>query len=109
VRPTRVARQLAGPVSEALQVLDDSLHRERDDDPATSNRVFRLNLNDYAQTIFLPRLMAHLKGSAPSVRLATTSHPVNEMESALKRGALDLAVDCHNVNGAIRVHSWLIA
>jgi DNA-binding transcriptional LysR family regulator len=41
-----------------------------------------------------------LKDLAPNVRLATTSLPVDEMEAALKRGALDLAVDCHSVNGA---------
>ena len=100
VRPTRVARELAAPIGEALQLLNDSLHRERDYDPATSRRVFRLNLNDYTQAILLPRLMARLKTSAPNVRLVTTSYPVEEMEAALKHGSLDLAVDCHNVNGA---------
>ena len=100
VRPTRVARELAGPVREALQLLNDSLRRERDYDPTTSSRTFRLNLNDYTQAILLPRLMARLKVTAPRVRLATTSYPVDEMEAALKHGALDLAVDCHSVNGA---------
>jgi DNA-binding transcriptional LysR family regulator len=44
--------------------------------------------------------MAQLKTAAPNVRLVTTSYPVDEMESALKHGALDLAVDCHSVNSA---------
>src|SRR5215813_5027044 len=99
VRPTRLAKQLAAPIREALQLLNDSLRRERDYAPATSTRTFHLNLNDYTQTILLPRLLAHLKERAPRVRLATTSLPVHEMESALKHGALDLAVDCHTVSG----------
>ena len=99
VRPTRLAREMATPIREALQLLNEPLRRERDYAPATSARTFHLNLNDYTQTILLPRLLAHLKEHAPNVHLATTSLPVDEMESALKRGALDLAVDCHTVNG----------
>jgi DNA-binding transcriptional LysR family regulator len=98
VRPTRLARELARPIQEALQLLNESLRRDRDFASATSNRTFRLNLNDYTQTILLPRLLAQLKDLAPNVRLATTSLPMDEMESALKRGVLDLAVDCHVAN-----------
>ena len=100
VRPTRLARELATPIQEALQILKDSLRRERNYDPLTSDRLFHINLNDYTQTILLPRLMAYLKSAAPNVRLATTSYPVDEMEAALKHGTLDLAVDCHTVNSA---------
>ena len=98
MRPTRLANELAAPIREALQLLNQSLRRDRDYAPATSNRTFHLNLNDYTQTILLPRLLAQLRSVAPDVRLATTSLPVDEMESALKRGALDLAVDCHTVS-----------
>jgi DNA-binding transcriptional LysR family regulator len=98
VRPTRLGKELAMPIREALQLLNESLRREREYVPATSDRTFHLNLNDYTQTILLPRLLARLKNVAPDVRLATTSLPVDEMESALKRGTLDLAVDCHTVN-----------
>src|SRR5262245_9964900 len=80
VRPTRLARELATPIREALQLLNESLRRERDYAPATSARTFHLNLNDYTQTILLPRLLAHLKELAPNVHLATTSFPVDEME-----------------------------
>jgi DNA-binding transcriptional LysR family regulator len=100
VRPTRLARELATLIQEALQILKDSLRRERNYDPLTSDRLFHLNLNDYTQTILLPRLMAHFKSAAPNLRLATTSYPVDEMEAALKHGTLDLAVDCHSVNSA---------
>ena len=100
MRPTRLGKELAGPIRQALQLLNESLSREREYVPATSDRTFHLNLNDYTQTILLPRLMAQLKTAAPNVRLVTTSYPVDEMESALKHGALDLAVDCHDVNSA---------
>jgi DNA-binding transcriptional LysR family regulator len=100
VRPTRLGKELAGPIRRALQLLNESLSREREYVPATSDRTFHLNLNDYTQTILLPRLMAQLKTAAPNVRLVTTSYPVDEMESTLKHGALDLAVDCHSVNSA---------
>jgi DNA-binding transcriptional LysR family regulator len=100
VRPTRVGKELAVPIREALRLLNESLSREREYLPATSDRTFCLNLNDYTQTILLPRLMAQLKTAAPNVRLVTTSYPVDETESALKHGALDLAVDCHSVTSA---------
>jgi DNA-binding transcriptional LysR family regulator len=100
VRPTRLGRELATPIREALELLNQSLRQERDYVPTASDRTFHLNLSDYTQTILLPRLVAELKNVAPDVRLATTSLPAEEMESALKRGALDLAVDCHVVRGA---------
>ena len=67
VRPTRLAREMATPIREALQLLNEPLRRERDYAPATSARTFHLNLNDYTQTILLPRLLAHLKEHAPNV------------------------------------------
>src|SRR5215510_7348074 len=100
VRPTRLARELATPIREALELLNESLRREREFAPAASDRTFQLNLNDYTQTILLPRLLAHLKEHAPNVHLATMSLPADEMESALKRGALDLALDSTSKNSS---------
>ncbi|HEX8171843.1 MAG TPA: LysR family transcriptional regulator [Thermoanaerobaculia bacterium] len=91
--PTRRARELIGPLAEALgkvrTAFETPLFR-----PEESLREFRIVANDYVEAIFLPLLVEYLQKIAPRVRIWTISAgalfdpPIDELQS----GEADLAI-----------------
>lgn len=92
MQPTALAEGLAEPVQQALRQLDDALARRRAFEPASATRHFRLCMTEIAQRVFLPRLMQHLAGVAPQVRLATVDMAPTQAQAALAAGEIDLVI-----------------
>ena len=57
--PTTRAREIAGPVRDALRLLGRTLEPERFD-PAASTRTFTLITSDYVEFVLLPHLVGQL-------------------------------------------------
>lgn len=90
--PTPLAERLIGPVEAGLtqfsQAIDQSQHFEAE----TSNRVFRLALNEVGHQVMLPALLRHLREHAPHVRLETTDATQGDMRQRMLQGQVDLTV-----------------
>src|SRR5262245_65771400 len=99
VRPTRYAETLARSVQEALSLLEGALADGHNFAPALAHRTFCLHMNDYIQTILLPRLMEWLKESAPAMRISVLSLSPQELSKAWAAGGIDLVIDCTNFQG----------
>ncbi len=82
---TPFARELGEPVRQALA-------HGPGFDPATSARAFRFYMSDLGQIEFLPPLIERAQRVAPGVRLEAIALEVEDIESALAAGSLDLAV-----------------
>ncbi|MCK7597513.1 LysR family transcriptional regulator [Microbulbifer sp. CAU 1566] len=96
--PTPVADSVVKDVRQALVLLGRSVGSNARFDPARSEKVFRLGMNDLAESLLLPRLHEEVRKVAPSV--AITSYYV-EREAAtaeLKAGMIDLLLDAPVVN-----------
>ena len=89
---TPFARELAGPVRQALALLESALAHGPGFDPATSTRAFRFYMSDLGQIEFLPPLVERALKLAPSVRLEAVALEVDDIAEALGAGTLDLAV-----------------
>jgi DNA-binding transcriptional LysR family regulator len=89
---TPFARELAGPVRQALALLESALAHGPGFDPATSARAFRFYMSDLGQIEFLPPLVERVQHEAPGVRLEAAGLDVEDIAAALAAGALDLAV-----------------
>src|SRR4051794_7237731 len=89
---TPFARELAGPVRQALALLESALAHGPGFDPATSTRAFRFYMSDLGQIEFLPPLIERVQRDAPGVRLEAAGLDVEDIAGALAAGALDLAV-----------------
>ena len=89
---TPLARELAGPVRQALALLGTALASQAAFDPARSERTFRLHMSDIGEMVFLPPLLERLEGAASGVHIETRATPEREIEAALAAGELDLAV-----------------
>jgi DNA-binding transcriptional LysR family regulator len=93
VAPTPVADTVVPDVREALALLKRSIEVSAGFEPATSDKVFKLGMNDLAEALVLPKLRLHLREVAPGV--SVTSYYVDRHSGAeeLKSGLIDLMVD----------------
>lgn len=67
--PTPRALSLATPIRQALAQIQLVVGNEPDFDPMTSDRIFRIGMDDYTEIVFLPHLLHSLKQLAPQVRV----------------------------------------
>ena len=89
--PTPRAHELAGPVREALRLLERALG-PRTFDPAASTRTFVLIASDYVEFVLLPRLLGEVGEHAPGVRIQTLPWGLHRVPEELARGAADLMI-----------------
>ncbi len=90
--PTPFADQLAGPVAEALGLLQAAMNQQRSFDPATSARRFVIGMTDIGEIYFLPRLMQELARKAPGVSVSTVHDTTVDLKDEMEAGHVDLAV-----------------
>ncbi len=92
VAPTAKGERLARAVGKALQALDLAIQETEAFDPATAERTFRLYMTDIGELMFLPRLMASLRGESPRLRIEVHQLDPDGIMPALDAGNLDLAM-----------------
>jgi DNA-binding transcriptional LysR family regulator len=85
------ARELAGPVREALRLLERTLSPRRFD-PAASTRTFVLITSDYVEFVLLPRLLARITRQAPGVQIQVLPWGLHQVPDELARGTADLMI-----------------
>jgi DNA-binding transcriptional LysR family regulator len=71
--PTAKALALVEPIYKALRHVQSAQANEQALDPKTSDRVFRLRMDDYTESVFLPGLKQELEEIAPNVRIQVYS------------------------------------
>lgn len=91
--PTPVAREMIGPVRQALRLLRDSMQQRDHFDPAASSADFRISMGDLTEARLLPPLLGHLDGLAPSVSVLSFQVPRRDVLRELAAGSLDFAID----------------
>ena len=89
--PTPEADALIGTVRQALESLRYLAQREAKFDPATSERRFRICMTDASHITLLPPLLAHVRSTAPGVRLG--AERIDRLTAQrLESGEADLAL-----------------
>ncbi|NYZ13860.1 LysR family transcriptional regulator [Azospirillum sp. RWY-5-1] len=94
MQPTARARALAGPIRTALAQMQTALHARTLFDPATEERTLRLGFSSEVELLLIPELTAHIRQSAPGIRLLCRPADKDEVHRMLDDGTLDLAVGC---------------
>ena len=90
--PTPRAQAMAQQIRESMQLLEQSLEREPDFEPETSQRVFRIAAGSYFELIVLPSLLTRLAEVAPGVRLDVSEMSASDYEHELERHHVDLVI-----------------
>lgn len=91
--PTPYAERMVEHVQSALQLINLGIHEGLQFDPATTTKTFRVSMNDMAEALFLPRLMAAMEVEAPGARLECYYVNRREVSRTLAAGTIDLACE----------------
>lgn len=92
--PTARARLLASPVRQALDLIQTGLRARRRGetfDASSSTRSFVISVEDYGETVIMPRFMDWLMRMAPGVRIRIRFEPGATLGKKLSDGSIALA------------------
>lgn len=92
MQPTPYGAQLAASLRNALEALSQGLGQPSTFVPASSERKFKILMNDIAQMLYLPGFRGKLCTEAPGVTLQVEPAPLKAPHSLLESGEIDLAV-----------------
>jgi DNA-binding transcriptional LysR family regulator len=92
MEPTPYALQLAQPVAEALDGLQQALNVRAAFEASSSSRSFTLAMNDVGEMYFLPVLVDALARLAPGVTLQVLSVTEASLKEDMASGRIDLAL-----------------
>lgn len=96
--PTPVADSIVGDVRKALGLLHKSFGVNARFDPLTTEKVFRVAMNDLVETILLPKLQTQIQKLAPNARLNSFYTDSRVATEDLKANVIDLIIDSTQVN-----------
>jgi len=88
--PTAKAQLLAPQVQQILSLTKKTLADGGNFDPATSTRTFRLALNDYTESVLLPRLFHQVSQTAPKIKILCKHPQETSYQEALNSNYVDL-------------------
>jgi DNA-binding transcriptional LysR family regulator len=92
VEPTALAAALTKPVAEVLDRLRDTLAAHAPFDAATSERVFRLGLSEYAEAVLAPMLLERMAQDAPHAVAAISHTDRTNAARLLEDDEIELAI-----------------
>ena len=97
--PTFRAKQLADPINQALDLIQNSLKNKEDFDYSVSDRTFIIAVEDYGEAVILPRFIDWLSVVAPNIRIQIRLEPSIALKEELEKGQVDLALDYFVLDG----------
>lgn len=102
--PTPFALRLAEPAGRVLRILDTEIADLTTFDPRTTDREFRIGLNEIGAIVMVPKLMRRLTQEAPHARLVQMHVDPRTMASMLESGAMDIAAGyfAHSDNNLVQ-------
>ncbi len=92
IHPTPFSEAMAAPLEEVIDRIRADLLQQPIFDPATATRAITLNMQDIGELVFLPQIMERLSTLGPRMQLRTVNLPAAELEPALRKGEVDLAI-----------------
>lgn len=90
--PTERALELQPMIRKALDELEVALQTQGDFDAASSHRVFRIMVSDYAESTLVPELVKRLREEAPNVILDVLT-PSDVTFQDVEAGKVDMAIN----------------
>ena len=89
--PTPLAMELQEPAARVLRILETEIAEIRRFDPLTTQRDFRVAVNEIGAMTLIPRLVKRLSTTAPGVRLTPVNLASSALLAALVSGDVDIA------------------
>ena len=96
--PTPLADNILGDVRKALALLDKSVGTSAQFDAMSSEKVFKLAMNDLAEALVLPELRLRMAQLAPNAGITCYYYDRQTATAELKAGTLDILLDVPVIN-----------
>lgn len=94
MQPTMRASALAGPVEQALTMMQEVIHASSEFDPTTDQRIFRMGFSSEVELLLMPELASRLRQRAPGVKLHGRPVQQRDVYRMLDDRVLDVAIGC---------------
>lgn len=92
MQPTLLAQQMAAPMMQALNQLQQALNQANAFDATSSQRQFTIAMTDVGEMYFMPLLVELLKKTAPKIGIKTVRAGALDLKSEMEMGRVDLAI-----------------
>lgn len=92
MRPTPRTLQLSEPVKKILEMVRLDVLQQPAFDPSTARRMFTVITPDIGETVFMPRILAHVQTHAPHIAVRSVAISSEGAGEALELGLADLAI-----------------
>jgi DNA-binding transcriptional LysR family regulator len=90
--PTPLAVRLISPIELGLSHFNQAVDQNHSFSPETSNRIFKIAINDIGQLVMMPRLLTAALQIAPHVRFETIDSSTLDTKHMMLHGEVDLAI-----------------
>ena len=90
--PTERAEELKPLVRDIIASVEQAVKADRGFDPATSDRLFRLSISDYAESTMLPHLLRRMRQEAPNTTLDLLT-PSDISFADVEHGNVDMVIN----------------
>lgn len=94
MQPTMRASALAGPVEQALAMMQEVIYASSEFDPTTDQRIFRMGFSSEVELLLMPELASRLRQRAPGVKLHGRPVQQRDVYRMLDDRVLDVAIGC---------------
>lgn len=107
VTPTPLAKNIVGPVREALQLLNTSIQQGDVFVPETASKTFNLSFNNAMESWVLPLALRYLQTNAPGIALTVYDVGRTNLVTELAAGKVDLAINSPLINNPDLNHALI--
>lgn len=104
VSPTPLARDLIGPVRQALKIFEATFKKLEAFDPKTSERTIRISMGDLAEVIILSPMVQAIRAQGSGINIHNFLLPRNKIPLKLSSGEIDFAIEPVQLNDS-NLHS----
>ncbi|WP_129781836.1 LysR family transcriptional regulator [Peristeroidobacter soli] len=110
IEPTPFAERLTIPVREVLERIRSDVLQQASFEPATARGTVTIAMHDIGELVLMPRILEAFMELAPGLDVSTVQLPEEEIEPALRSGAVDLAIGSYpSLTGAALYQQRLFA
>jgi len=97
--PTARAKQLAAPIRQALDLIQNGLRKQEAFEFETATRKFVIAISDYGEAVIMPRFVDWLATVAPHIQVQIRPELGRHIKEELRDGSIDLATDYFKIEG----------
>ena len=97
--PTARAKQLAAPIRQALDLIQNGLRKQEAFEFETAKRKFVIAISDYGEAVIMPRFVDWLATVAPHIQVQIRPELGRQIKEELRDGSIDLAMDYFRIEG----------